>query len=343
MAQRNSTPDIAVIAIADLIDGYVSNSLGNSEFQTDIKNLLQKLDPNKDLSKQMLKGIKSRLDRRAREENQNGKRMRSISWGAIRSLNDNQIGEIIKPKPIRFLEDDVGQQKEPNYPSDTNFTIKYQGLYCKDRTGDRGWFGPSDEPYVITSTVHVNNGDNVVRTERHPVGYPDKRYGDVDSGEYRNGPVSACWFGKENEVSLISTVMENDEGDPDAYKEQINALVEIGALVAKSYGVNVPDYIKGLVVDAINWVIDSDDDVIGVESITLSPYFLKIYASQNDRNFHNNGRTVPITHDHSMYHDEDGKYYSFFTVEADKPPSNSGDWRDLRIRLENYDDSRIQI
>src|SRR5699024_11095434 len=127
----------------DLVDGYVSNSLGSSQFQTAVKNLLQRLDPNKDLSNQMLKGIKSRLARRAREENQRGRIMREISWGAVRSLNDNQIGEIIEPKPIHLLlEDDVYPPEEPNYPNGTNFTIKYQGLYCKDRTGDREWFGP---------------------------------------------------------------------------------------------------------------------------------------------------------------------------------------------------------
>lgn len=321
MANKNDSPGIGVVAIADLLDGYISDNLSNSNFQSNVKNLLARLDPDKSLSRSMVTGFKNRLIRKARDPRIRDKSRLSINWGRIRGLDDGRLGDLLKPKPVFLLKDDVGDPVIPNYPNDTNFTIKYEGIFCKSRTGDRWIFGPSDEIYVISSVVNISNGNNEVRTERHPLGTPNKIYGDVDGGETRIGPVAACWFGKANEITLISTIMEQDEGDPDAYKDQINALVELAALIAKAFGVSIPDVAKEIVVDAVNWILGSEDDNVGTEFIVISPDQLKLMANSNGIDFFNNGNTIGILYNQLFFHNDSGEYYSFYTVEADRAPT----------------------
>jgi len=39
--------------------------------------------------------------------------------------------------------------------------------------------------------------------------------------------------------------------------------------VAAAYGIAVPDFVVNLVVDAINWLLDTDDDRIGTEAVVI--------------------------------------------------------------------------
>jgi hypothetical protein len=269
----------------------------------------------------MIKAFKRRLSRKSKQDNQRGQDLRNFSWGTFRNSNDDVFKELIKPINLTLFKDDVGPVIEPQYPNGTIFTLMYTGLYCRKRTGDRGWFGPSDEPYVITSAVTVVNGDNIIRTERHPIGDPDKRYGDVDSSEFREGPNAACWSGVESEISLVVTVMENDEGDPDAYKDEIGLIVELAADVAKIYGVPIPDALQQLAVNAINWVIDSEDDNIGTETLILSPFSLKLAALVAPGYiFKDGGVDTTIQHNRFTYHDDDGEYFTLFRIDANQDP-----------------------
>jgi hypothetical protein len=111
------------------------------------------------------------------------------------------------------------------------YTISYQGMHCVDETGID--FIGSDEIYILTSAVHIKpDGKNVVRTERHPLRENGAgTYGDVDSHETRIGPVASCWSALVDDIdqgmSLTTVVMEHDHGDPDAYRDEVDAAVKL--------------------------------------------------------------------------------------------------------------------
>jgi hypothetical protein len=147
----------------------------------------------------------------------------------------------------------------------STYEIRYEGLHCIDESGSTNW--GSDEIYVITSSAHITaDGQNVVRTETHPVG--QSNYGDVDTGETRRGPVAACWHGTDLPVSLSVVAFEHDHGDPDHYRDEIDAVVKaalvVGALLfgAGATAKAILTAVGPLITDAINWLFDTDDDQI---------------------------------------------------------------------------------
>ena len=114
---------------------------------------------------------------------------------------------------------------------DQQFRLTYKGLYCKEETN---WDGAtnSDEIYLITTVIGVDdNGQNVVRTERHPL--TTTCYSDVDTGESRVGPVAAVWQGKNEPISLMVHCFEHDYGDPNKYKAEIELAARV-LLIARA-------------------------------------------------------------------------------------------------------------
>jgi len=163
------------------------------------------------------------------------------------------------------------------------YTIRYQGLWCQEEsTWDR--FSNSDEIYLVTSAVHIGrDGKNVIRTERHPLAQGMNYYEDVDAAEVRVGPIAACWH--ENTdidvVSLTVVATEHDEGDPNAWKDEIDTLVK--AAVAVGVALGAPGWIASLgpaIAEAINWVVDTDDDPIETQTVVLPRDLLEAYAGQ---------------------------------------------------------------
>lgn len=155
-----------------------------------------------------------------------------------------------------------------------DYTLTYEGLYCiEESVWDRGSW--SDEPYVISSAVHITkDGKNVVRTERHPfAGDPaHSYYTGVDTGETRVGPRAACWKATVADVaigmSLTTVVMEHDEGDPDAYRKQVDAAVKLALAVVGMYFPAATPLMaliaaSGLVTDFFNWLLGTGDDEVG--------------------------------------------------------------------------------
>ena len=260
--------------------------------------------------------------------------------GQFMKLSDDSLKNIVSgaESGLAFF-DDVGDPIIPDFPQDTRFTILYTGLYCRDRTGDRGIFGASDEPYVITVVVSVENGANNERSETHPVGDPDQHYDDVDDGEWHRGPIAACWEGPQQriELSLVSVVMENDEGDPDAYEDQIRNIVNLAAAIAAYFNIAVGAAIKAVAEDVIKWVIDSGDDEIGTAVEIVDPDRLKLLATLPTRQLKKT-RTVtrptgPFTfvaeevedqtdleYHFVTHHDDSGEYFATFKIVADKEP-----------------------
>jgi hypothetical protein len=161
------------------------------------------------------------------------------------------------------------------------YTVRYRGLFCQKETSwDR--FSNSDEIYIITSAVHIAQDHNHVKTERHPVSATQKYYDDVDSYEERIGPVAATWVGNSDPLSLTVAVFEQDYGDPDKYKDDIDTLVKgaIAALIILYPKLAPLTLLSGHISDAINWFIDTGDDLISTETIILPRLLLESYSTQ---------------------------------------------------------------
>lgn len=164
----------------------------------------------------------------------------------------------------------------PDAASLVKYKLKYQGFFCEDQSSwDRG--SGSDEIYFVTSAVSAS--DNSVKTVGHPLGH-EKHYGDVDTDEERVGPVAVVWEGNSDVVSLVVTAIERDEGDPDAYRDEIDTLVKASiALLTKLYP---PAALVALfhdtITDAINWLVGTDDDPISVETLVLPRALLELHS-----------------------------------------------------------------
>lgn len=174
-----------------------------------------------------------------------------------------------------ILSTDPGATRNPLY------TVRYQGIFCQGETSwDRG--STSDEVYVITSMVSIDaNGINQARTERHPQGQP-AYYGDMDTLSERYGPVAATWQGySEHPVSLTAVVFEHDEGDPDAYRDEVEAIVKAAiAVLSKLYPpAAVLALLHDTITDAVNWLLGTGDDIIGTETVVLPQATLELYAA----------------------------------------------------------------
>lgn len=331
--RRSTRNPLATAMAIDLIQGYADKAEPHTRTERAVYRVLERRDPDRNISRRMMASFAAapaRLKVRT---------FGDITPGRLRRASDQEVtrafSQLILPTPFR---DDVSPPEEPDYPAATNFTVSYTGLYCKDGTGDRGIFGKRDEPYVITAAVHVDdNGQNIVRSELHPVGDADKRYGGMEDGKWRTGPIAACWAGSAREVSIVTVVMEHDEGDPDAYREEVEAVLEVASAIAAANGISVPDAVKSLVADLIIWVIGSADDEVGTETVVLTPRWLKLGAAADKPTFVDT-RTVlrpvgfmqfeeetvvdrtDIPYSLITRHDDDGEYVVCYRITADREP-----------------------
>lgn len=150
------------------------------------------------------------------------------------------------------------------------YTIVYRGLWCEDET-TWDWASFADEVYVITSAVHIEGIPNEVVTVSHPVAQGDTWYDDVDSDEARLGPLATCWRGNSEAVSITAVLMEHDEGDPDAYRTEVDLLVRAAiAVLGKVYPpLILLEFFSSTIADAVNWLIDTGDDPLGTQTVVL--------------------------------------------------------------------------
>ena len=202
--------------------------------------------------------------------------------------------------PVRALQD-LLHPRPPSPivppPAPPVYTLRYRGLYCQEETtwDQASW---SDEVYVITSAVHIDaNGHNVVRTEALPTAQSHAWYDDVDSGEVRVGPVAACWRGNSDPVSLTAVVYEHDQGDPNAYKNEVHVAVSaaIAVLIAEYPPAAALAALEPVITDAINWLLDTGDDLIESQTVVNRRDVLEWYAGQTDNIYiaHNKSTNLP--------------------------------------------------
>jgi hypothetical protein len=198
-----------------------------------------------------------------------------------RSIAELEQGakQLRRPIALRRALDDVSPPPVPPARIGDKITIKYTGLYCHEETDwDRG--SNSDEPYLMTTFVHVSqDGKNITRTGTHPVG--QTCYEGVDTGNCREGPVAACWSGTPQEVSVAAVLMEHDEGDPEAYRDEFELIVKAAVAYAKSQGIPVPEWAEELIVEGLVWLFGTGDDVIDTQYRVFSEEMLRRLASQS--------------------------------------------------------------
>lgn len=179
--------------------------------------------------------------------------------------------------------------------------IRYRGLQCVEES-DWDQFSSEDEIYVLTSVIDPNTRRQVGDEMRHPIG-SQTHYTDVDSGENRIGPAATCYAGAARDVSLIVTVMEHDFTDPNAMRRYVDTVVEAACAAFTSYtGIPVPDFIKGWIGDALDWLFDFEDDEISTEYVSLSASQLNSLAASTRR-------TAPFSAQFATRHLGDGAHF----------------------------------
>jgi hypothetical protein len=161
--------------------------------------------------------------------------------------------------PLVVAGDDLG-------PAVQFYALDYMGFHCDREVGDWGW---SDEVYAITSVASIRpNGDNAVRTEKHP--FNALEYENVDYNETRLGPIQRCYQGVDFPLSLTVVAYERDYGDPDYYKDEVEAAVWLALLIATRWSpagagtVAILEAASGILRDSINWLLGTDDDQIDI-------------------------------------------------------------------------------
>lgn len=166
--------------------------------------------------------------------------------------------------------------RDPGAPTFAKYTLRYQGFFCEE---DSSWDGGSgsDEIYFVISSVLAST--NAVNTLRHPLGH-ENYYGDVDTDEARIGPVAVVWEGNTDVVSLVVTAFEHDQGDPDIYRDEVDALVKATiAVVSTLYpAAAVIALFNESIADLINWLLGTGDDLVSVEIVVLPRAVLELYA-----------------------------------------------------------------
>ena len=160
--------------------------------------------------------------------------------------------------------------------------VHYTGLHCFGETDwDQG--STADEPYAILA----------VTTPQIATTTKTQTYSGVDGGETRPDLLE-IYRGRPYGINIGSVLMENDFGDPNKYKEQVQAVVMgvhtagtlalglipvvgpiIAAIAGPALGTLMPS-IGGAISDAFDW----GDDRVGSSTVTLSGKQMVLLAAR---------------------------------------------------------------
>jgi hypothetical protein len=138
----------------------------------------------------------------------------------------------------------------------------------------------------------------VVRTERLPVGFG--RYGD-------GGLVAPCYSGPAQDLSLVVSVMEHDESDPDTYRREVESVARGGAGAAAAAGYPVPKWAVKILADLVN--ADLGDDNLGQVALSFSRD--ELLAEADKPRLDEGGVTYTRC---TMHHGDGSTYKAYFDV-----------------------------
>lgn len=168
--------------------------------------------------------------------------------------------------------------------------ISYKGIHCFGET-DNDHLSPSDEPYVVLSYSSPERTDTV----------RSKVYEGVDAGETFTD-FTELYRGKPYGIVLNTVVMEHDESNPDAYRDEIRKTVMavhsagvialgliplVGPIIASVAGPGL-GALMPTVADELHKVFDFGDDRIGASTVTLSARQMVLLATRTSTSKFNN-------------------------------------------------------
>lgn len=160
--------------------------------------------------------------------------------------------------------------------------LHYTGLHCFGET-DWDQASDADEPYVILSIATPQ----VTSTARSQV------YADVDGGETRPDLLE-LYRGKPYGVTIGTVLMENDFGDPERYKADVQAVVMgvhtagtlalglipiVGPIIAAVAGPSLGALMPALG-GAVNNLLNLGDDRLASANLTLSARQMVLLAAR---------------------------------------------------------------
>ena len=168
--------------------------------------------------------------------------------------------------------------------------LHYTGLVCLRETGETSG---EDEPYVLMGVVSPFSG----------AAFRSQTYSKVDSDTSRPDLIE-IYRGKPNGLILEITLMENDHGDPEKFRKEIQAAMTaahglgtaalglipvVGGAIAAVVGPLIQKFIPE-VAKAVNNLFGFGDDKIGSERIVLTGKDLILLARRtNNSNYKNVG------------------------------------------------------
>ncbi|RZL60428.1 MAG: hypothetical protein EOO93_13930 [Pedobacter sp.] len=166
--------------------------------------------------------------------------------------------------------------------------LHYTGLVCLRETGE---VSGADEPYVVMGVVSPFSTGS----------FRSRTYSSVDSDTSRPDLVE-IYRGKPNGLILEITLMENDHGDPEKIRKDLQAALTaahsagtaalgfipvVGGAIAAVVGPLIQKFIPN-VASAVNNLLGLGDDKIGSERIVLTGKDLILLARRaNNANYKN--------------------------------------------------------
>jgi hypothetical protein len=158
--------------------------------------------------------------------------------------------------------------------------VRYRGMNCFGET-DNDQLSSADEPYCVIASVPAVGPSVTVTTPIEE---------DVDAGDTRPQAGIELFRGRPNGVTFATTLMEHDFGDPEHYRQLVDKAVAKGseqvakgveaavaglagpvvAAVASVAAAGILSALGPEIAVAINGVLDTGDDAIGVATTNLS-------------------------------------------------------------------------
>ncbi|MEX5713559.1 hypothetical protein AB1484_36515 [Parafrankia sp. FMc6] len=183
--------------------------------------------------------------------------------------------------------------------------IKYNGMICFGETDYDGGSN-SDEIYLVTTVTTyeaawLGNGQKKPTVRSALVGV----YDDVDAGEtYPDS--SILYIGNIQDMTFAATCMEQDYGDPNALKTQIQQVAQAAADAGHAAGYDVPSWAPGLVATIGSALLGTGDDPLGTDSKVFTAADLQAMLNQPTQ--HERG----LAYHFFTFHNGEGSTYKFY-------------------------------
>jgi hypothetical protein len=198
--------------------------------------------------------------------------------------------------------------------------LRYVGFHCFGETDE---FSGSDEPYFTFGVVPM-------RTDQGPPDPPQTRiYTDVDGGESRTDNIE-LYHGLPFGLVLLITFSEHDEGNPEEYKEQVQAVVDrvldrvaealttvpviglpLGFIGAFGLALASPS-----ITDAVNKLLGTDDEHFPPAQLTITGKDM-MRLTRADLQIFDGGIQAHL--ESPLLSGDGGSYKVYFTIETAEP------------------------